>query len=80
MADLQQIYNDQALEIVEELFGLEILEASPDDEHYLYYIAEGGEIDFDDDGAEWPRELLTQEQEKELDEHLAGLGLEWGYA
>ena len=76
MAELEHVDQDQLLEIIEELFGFEIKEYCPDDEHFYFGVVVDGEIDEDQGGFECIEDVLTVSQQKELEAHLAGLGLE----
>jgi hypothetical protein len=75
MADLRQIDSDELLEIIQELFDIEIKGYSPDDEHYYYGVVVDGGIDEEQGGAECIEDVLDDSQQQQLNEHLASLGL-----
>ena len=73
---MTQVEPDELLEIIQELFGFEIREYCPDDEHFYFGVVVDGEVDEDQGGFECIEDALTVSQQKELEAHLAGLGLE----
>ena len=75
MADLRQIDSDELLEIIQELFDIEIKGYSPDDEHYYYGVVVDGGIDEEQGGAECIEDVLDDSQQQQLNQHLASRGL-----
>jgi hypothetical protein len=75
MADLRQIDSDELLEIIQELFDIEIKGYSPDDEHYYYGVVVDGGIDEEQGGAECIEDVLDDSQQQQLNEYLASRGL-----
>jgi hypothetical protein len=75
MADIREIDTDELLEIIQELFDIEIKGYSPDDEHYYYGVVVDGGIDEEQGGAECIEDVLDDSQQQQLNEHLASRGL-----
>ena len=75
MTDLKSVDTDELLEIIQELFDIELEEYSPDDEHGFYGVVVDGEIDEEQGSAECIEDMLDDSQQQELDEYLASRGL-----
>ena len=75
MADLKSIDIDELLEIIQELFDIEIKGYCPDDEHWLYGVVVDGEIDEEQGGAESIEDMFTYPEWQQLNEYLASRGL-----
>ena len=75
MTDLKSVDTDELLEIIQELFGIELKEYCPDDEHWYYGVVVDGEIDLEQGGAECIEDMFTNPELQQLNEYLASRGL-----
>jgi hypothetical protein len=68
--NISEVDTDQLRDIIEELFGVVIIQADDDDEHLLWLV----EGDSPDNSVEFMEDLLSVEQQKVLETYLKGKG------